>query len=56
MQERRKEFLQEFSLWFDLTRMGLVEEWLNCEYPKNGGATFYNTQTKKYYILRERLQ
>ncbi|NLN98769.1 MAG: RagB/SusD family nutrient uptake outer membrane protein [Bacteroidales bacterium] len=50
MQERRKEFLQEFSLWFDLTRMGLVEEWLNCEYPKNGGATFYNTQTKKYYI------
>ena len=49
-QERRKEFLQEFSFWYDLTRMGLVEEWLKCEYPKNGGATFYNTQTGKYYI------
>lgn len=50
MQERRKEFLQEFSLWFDLTRTDFVEEWLNCEYPKNGGATYYNTKTHKYYI------
>ena len=30
--------------------MKLVEEWLDCEYPKNGGASFYNTKTKKYYI------
>ena len=49
-QERRKEFLQEFSFWYDLCRMGLVAEWLDCEYPKNGGATFYNTKTGKYYI------
>ena len=53
IQERRKEFLQEFSLWYDLTRMNLVEEWLDCEYPKNGGATFYNTQTGKYYIPKD---
>lgn len=39
-QERRKEFIQEFSFWYDLCRMELVEEWLNCEYPKNGGACF----------------
>ena len=49
-QERRKEFLHEFSFWYDLCRMGLVQEWLDCEYPKNGGATFYNTQTGKYYV------
>lgn len=51
-QERRKEFLQEFSFWFDLTRLGsdFVKEWLDCEYPKNGGATFYNTKTGKYYV------
>lgn len=49
-QERRKEFMCEFSFWYDLSRMKLVEEWLNCEYPKNGGATFYNVKTKKYYV------
>lgn len=49
-QERRKEFIQEFSFWYDLSRMKLVEEWLDCEYPKNGGASFYNTKTKKYYV------
>lgn len=49
-QERRKEFIQEFSFWYDLTRMELVEEWLDCEYPKNGGASYYNTKTGKYYI------
>ncbi len=50
MQERRKEFTYEFCLWYDLSRMNFVEEWLDCEYPKNGGASFYNTVTKKYYI------
>lgn len=49
-QERRKEFIQEFSFWYDLCRMELVEEWLECEYPKNGGASFYNTKTGKYYV------
>ena len=52
VQERRKEFLQEFSFWYDLTRWGsdFIQEWLDCEYPKNGGATFYNTKTGKWYI------
>lgn len=49
-QERRKELYYEFSLWYDLCRCNFVEEWLNCEYPKNGGATFYNTSTGKYYV------
>jgi len=49
-QERRKEFVQEFSFWYDLSRMKLVEAWLNCEYPKNGNASFYNTKTDKYYV------
>lgn len=50
-QERRKEFLQEF-FWYDLTRLGsdFVKEWLDCEYPRNDGATFYNTKTGEYYI------
>jgi len=50
--ERSKEFLQEFSFWYDLCRFGsdFVKEWLDCEYPKNGGATFYNTVTGKYYV------
>ena len=30
--------------------MKLVEAWLNSEYPKNGGASFYNTKTGKYYV------
>ena len=33
-QERRHEFNAEFSLYFDLCRMGLAEEWFRCEYPK----------------------
>ena len=49
-QERRKEFVQEFCFWYDLSRMKLVEAWLNSEYPKNGGASFYNTKTGKYYV------
>lgn len=49
-QERRKEFFYEFSFWFDLCRQELVEEWLECEYPKNGGATFKNVVTGKLYV------
>lgn len=33
-QERRHELNTEFSLYFDLCRMGLAEEWFRCEYPK----------------------
>lgn len=50
MQERRKELYMEFSLYYDLSRCDMVEEWLNCEYPKNGGATFYNTVTHQYLV------
>ncbi len=49
LQERRKEFLQEFSFWYDLCRMDVVKEWLDCEYPVNGGAHWYNTVTKEYH-------
>lgn len=47
-QERRKEFTQEFCFWYDLCRMNLNEAWLDCEYPKNGDARFYNTKTGQY--------
>ena len=50
IQERRKEFMYEFNLYYDLSRMKIIEEWLDCEYPKNGDATFYNTKTGKYYV------
>ena len=33
-QERRHELNAEFSLYFDLCRMGLAEEWFRCEYQK----------------------
>lgn len=33
-QERRHELNAEFSLYFDLCRMGLAEECFRCEYPK----------------------
>lgn len=33
-QEHRHELNAEFSLYFDLCRMGLAEEWFRCEYPK----------------------
>ena len=33
-QERRHELNAAFSLYFDLCRMGLAEEWFRCEYPK----------------------
>lgn len=51
-QERRKELMYEHSFWYDLTRRGsdFVKEWLDCEYPKNGGATYYNTATGKWYV------
>jgi len=35
-QERRKEFNLEFCLFFDLKRSGIIEEHINCEYPKYG--------------------
>lgn len=35
-QERRKEFNLEFCLFFDLKRSGMIEEHINCEYPKYG--------------------
>ena len=50
LQERRKEFIQEFSFWPDICRMDLCKEWLDCEYPKNNNAHFYNTATKQFIV------
>lgn len=36
VQERRKEFLAEYTVWYDLTRMGMAGEYLNIEYPIGG--------------------
>lgn len=36
-QERRKEFNLEQTLFFDLKRSGMIEEHINCEYPKGVG-------------------
>lgn len=37
--ERRHEFVAEYSFWYDLTRTGMAEEFLNKEYPKGQGIT-----------------
>ena len=37
-QERRKEFNLEQTLFFDLKRSGMMEEHINCEYPKGAGV------------------
>lgn len=36
--ERRHEFNAEFSLFYDLKRTGMVEEFINLEYPKGVGT------------------
>jgi len=33
--ERRHEFFAEYSLWYDLCRTGMAQEFLDAEYPKN---------------------
>ncbi len=38
MNERRHEFLAEYSFWFDLVRTGMVKEYLDMEYPQNSGV------------------
>jgi hypothetical protein len=38
MNERRHEFVAEYSFWFDLVRTGMAEEYLNKEYPINSGT------------------
>ncbi len=30
--------------------MDLCKEWLDCEYPKNNNAHFYNTKTKQWIV------
>lgn len=50
IQERRKELYYEYSLYYDLIRCNMIEEWLDCEYPKNNNASFYNTATKQYVV------
>jgi len=36
IQERRHEFNSEYSLYYDLTRMGVAKEYLDIEYPVGG--------------------
>lgn len=36
--ERRHEFNAEYSLFYDLKRSGMLEEFINLEYPKNVGT------------------
>lgn len=36
--ERRHEFTAEFSFFYDLKRSGMIEEFVNLEYPKNVGV------------------
>jgi len=38
MNERRHEFLAEYSFWFDLVRTGMAREFLDKEYPQNSGV------------------
>ncbi len=38
MNERRHEFVAEYSFWYDLVRTGMAEEYLNKEYPINSGT------------------
>lgn len=38
MNERRHEFLAEYSFWYDLVRTGMAEEFLDKEYPRNSGT------------------
>jgi hypothetical protein len=33
--ERRHEFFSEYSLWYDICRMGMAKQYLDAEYPKN---------------------
>ena len=41
VQERRHELLSEYSLWYDIIRMGMAKEYLDAEYP-------YNTEELNY--------
>lgn len=38
--ERRHEFLAEYSFWYDLCLSGMAKEFLDCEYPINGGVRY----------------
>lgn len=38
--ERRHEFLAEYSFWYDLCRMDFAGEYLDIEYPVNGGERY----------------
>ncbi len=48
--ERRHEFLAEYSFWYDLTRTGMAQEFIDKEYPKGQGIT---NRTFDYQSYRE---
>jgi len=49
--ERRHEFLSEYSFWYDLTRTGMAEEFIDKEYPKSGTFTNRQFDYKSYHEL-----
>jgi len=49
--ERRHEFLAEYSLWYDITRMGMAKEYLDIEYPIGGGDTKREVEYQDNYAL-----
>jgi hypothetical protein len=49
MNERRHEFLAEYSFWYDLVRTGMAEEFLDKEYPQNSGVSTNREFTYQSY-------
>ncbi|GHT08053.1 hypothetical protein FACS189426_02750 [Bacteroidia bacterium] len=41
--ERRHEFFAEYSLWYDICRSGMAQEYLDAEYPQNNEALVSQT-------------
>ena len=60
--ERRHEFNAEFSLFYDLKRTGMVEEFINLEYPKGVGtapgsdAAYQDWRTYRTYLIITRIR
>jgi len=49
--ERRHEFLGEYSLWYDITRMGIAKEYLDIEYPIGEGDSQREVDFNDNYAL-----
>lgn len=49
--ERRHEFVAEYSFWYDVTRMGMVQEYLDIEYPIDGSDTHRTAEYNDNYAV-----